>query len=432
MVTNSATGAAMWQSGAYAYDGSGNVTAIGGATYGYDAVSRLVSGTVFTGPLASGSFLGQGAVYTADDERLWTFHEGQNRSRWVVRDLDGKVLREFDHNWGTWTVARDYVHRDGVPLAAVQPAGQINHLHPDHLGTPRLITRNDGGGPFQVAFHAYYPYGVEATAFAQDDERMKFTGHERDLGVGWSPADDVDYMHARYYNPQVGRFLSTDPAMGTAQRPQSWNRYAYALNNPLKWVDPTGETVSLADLTDEERKQLLAKLNEFTGNTYGVNDSLELVLVEVGTSSSETATSFLSDAIADDREFQVKSVTGKNEGPDGEVRLNFSSFDNVRYGKVDPAAFNLGSTFVHELFHASTGIKDWDGYPGNVINLSDFTWRGPAVEFVNQIRAERGLPQRAGYLSPMGMSGRSKIPFDHVNPQKPEKVYYVRRGAYWK
>lgn len=307
-VTNSATGAAMWQSGAYAYDGAGNVTAIGGATNSYDAVSRLVSGSVFTGPLASGVYRTQSAeydpfgnmkslttngswlntptspttnrfdgqpydnsgamtswngnaydredlglvwrvasagfayahIYTADDERIWTFHEGQNRSRWTLRDLDNKVLREFDNNAGTWTVQRDYVHRDSALLAAVLSTGIVNHLHPDHLGTPRLITRNNGPGPFQLAYHAYYPYGVEATAFNQDDERLKFTGHERDLGVSWSAADDLDYMHARYYNAQVGRFLSVDPVGGNSKRPQSWNRYAYVLGNPLKYTDPYG------------------------------------------------------------------------------------------------------------------------------------------------------------------------------------------------
>jgi hypothetical protein len=47
-------------------------------------------------------------------------------------------------------------------------------------------------------------------------------------------------MHARYYAPLMGRLLSVDPISGDAQRPQSWNRYAYVTNNPLKYIDPTG------------------------------------------------------------------------------------------------------------------------------------------------------------------------------------------------
>lgn len=80
---------------------------------------------------------------------------------------------------------------------------------------------------------------------------MKFTGHERDLGNAASAADDLDYMHARHTSPLTGRFLSFDPIGGNARRPQSWNRYAYVLGNPLKYTDPyglsprSGETITI-------------------------------------------------------------------------------------------------------------------------------------------------------------------------------------------
>jgi uncharacterized protein RhaS with RHS repeats len=51
-------------------------------------------------------------------------------------------------------------------------------------------------------------------------------------------------MHARYYSPTVGRFLSFDPALDlkkTLPTPQAWNRYSYVRNNPLRFVDPTGQ-----------------------------------------------------------------------------------------------------------------------------------------------------------------------------------------------
>jgi len=300
------TGAAInWTSGAYAYDGAGNVTAIGANAYLYDPVSRLTSASQYTGTASgTGSLATQSAaydvlgnltslttngsalttttstatnrlssagydaagsmtswngnayayeplgmsnrvsssgveydhIYTADDERLWTYSPG-NPSRFTVRDLDGKVLREFKWDNVSWVVERDYVHRDGVLLAAVLPTGAVNHFHPDHLGSPRLIT---GAGGAYVAYHLYHPYGAEATAFTQDTERMKFTGHERDLGLLTSPADDLDYMHARYYNMQVGRLLAFDPVGGNQREPHSWNRYTYVVGNPLKFVDPYG------------------------------------------------------------------------------------------------------------------------------------------------------------------------------------------------
>lgn len=52
----------------------------------------------------------------------------------------------------------------------------------------------------------------------------------------------ADSMHARFYNPQTGRFLSTDPAdSAIPTQPQSWNKYGYVLGNPLRMVDPDGQ-----------------------------------------------------------------------------------------------------------------------------------------------------------------------------------------------
>jgi RHS repeat-associated protein len=50
-----------------------------------------------------------------------------------------------------------------------------------------------------------------------------------------------DYMHARYYSPNLGRFMSVDPVGGSVGSSQSWNRYTYVLNNPLAFNDPDGE-----------------------------------------------------------------------------------------------------------------------------------------------------------------------------------------------
>ncbi|MEO7417873.1 MAG: RHS repeat-associated core domain-containing protein, partial [Thermoanaerobaculia bacterium] len=114
------------------------------------------------------------------------------------------------------------------------------HFHLDHLGTPRLITRASG---YSAGYHVYYPFGEEATAFNQDAERMKFTGHERDLASPAGAGDDLDYMHARFCSPLTGRFLSPDPEESAKRsQPQSWNKYIYALNNPIRYVDSDGRT----------------------------------------------------------------------------------------------------------------------------------------------------------------------------------------------
>lgn len=170
---------------------------------------------------------------------------GFNRNRYTLRELDNKALREYTYNRDTlgWTVDRDLIYRgSGQLLASWSQAEGARHFHLDHLGTPRLITNASAA---RVAFHSYFPYGEEATAINQNEIRTKFTGHERDLGNTSTPEDDLDYMHARYHNPRIGRFLSVDPVLQWRQaqaQPQLWNRYTYALGNPIRYIDPRGET----------------------------------------------------------------------------------------------------------------------------------------------------------------------------------------------
>jgi RHS repeat-associated protein len=227
------------------YDAAGNLTGWNGATYQYDEFNQMVH---MQSPPENWAYL-----YTADDERLWSYDLVRNLSHWTVRDLGAKVLRDYLNMGGTWSVATDYIYRDGLLLAAETQTGQ-RHFHLDHLGTPRLITRAGGE---KVAYHVYYPFGEEATVYNQDTERMKFTGHERDLANPSIPGDDLDYMHARHESPVTGRFLSVDPLITDSARssPQRWNRYSYVVNNPAKNVDPRGETLQLTgdtvkDLTD--------------------------------------------------------------------------------------------------------------------------------------------------------------------------------------
>ncbi len=58
-----------------------------------------------------------------------------------------------------------------------------------------------------------------------------------------SALQDLDYMHARYCSPHMGRFTRPDPKQrrSAAMKPQTWNKYAYARNNPMKFLDPNGE-----------------------------------------------------------------------------------------------------------------------------------------------------------------------------------------------
>jgi RHS repeat-associated protein len=220
---------ASWSSGTYTYDGAGNIKGIGSNFYYYNGSKTLRF------------------VYTADEERVATYDQLLNRWTWRLRGLDNKVLREYRNQGGTWSWQKDWIHRGSSLLATDEPSIGTRHFALDHLGTPRLITSSMGA---QVSLHNYYPYGVEATSETQDAEVMKFTGHERDTEFS-GDVNSLDYMHARYYSPVMGRFLSVDPIVAVSRNkvsPQRWNRYAYVSGSPLKYVDPDGrEQVTFGD-----------------------------------------------------------------------------------------------------------------------------------------------------------------------------------------
>ncbi|MEK6374096.1 MAG: RHS repeat-associated core domain-containing protein [Acidobacteriota bacterium] len=229
----------------YSYDGAGNV--LTGALYAftYDALGQPLSKSYDGGNL-------EYYVYTPSDERI-----GVQRGswwNWSVRDEGGKVLRQYRSSATSLAApalwVEDFVWRDGLLLGSQRPVemGGRRHYHLDHLGTPRLITSEDGHA---MSLHDYYPFGDEKTPVVQEgpggggfdrEEPMKFTGHERDFAGGFGAEDShyVDYMHARYYSPTTGRFLSVDPGGWDLLLPQSLNRYSYVLNNPIRYTDPDG------------------------------------------------------------------------------------------------------------------------------------------------------------------------------------------------
>ena len=113
------------------------------------------------------------------------------------------------------------------------------YFHQDHLGGSSVVTNEEGE---IVAEYEYYPYGEEYSTVESDfGTDYKFTGQEEDEETG------LYYYGARYYNPEVGRFMGQDPAVydervfDMLRNPQMFNSYSYVLNNPIKYTDPSGE-----------------------------------------------------------------------------------------------------------------------------------------------------------------------------------------------
>jgi RHS repeat-associated protein len=105
----------------------------------------------------------------------------------------------------------------------------VKYQHTDALGTPVAVT--DAGKAFMNKFE-YEPYGQLVNSAPLDGPG--FTGHVQDAATG------LTYMQQRYYDPQIGMFLSVDPVSAYGHPVAQFNRYRYANSNPLRFSDPDG------------------------------------------------------------------------------------------------------------------------------------------------------------------------------------------------
>lgn len=112
-------------------------------------------------------------------------------------------------------------------------AQAVEYLHTDALGSVVAVTNSAGQ---VIERREYEPYGRQLKPAALADV-PGYTGHVSDAATG------LDYMQQRYYDPMIGRFLSTDPVTADSATGANFNRYWYANNNPYKFVDPDGRVV---------------------------------------------------------------------------------------------------------------------------------------------------------------------------------------------
>ena len=124
-----------------------------------------------------------------------------------------------------------YVFAAGLRIAKLDGTGlALEYYHYDHLGSVRVVSSLAGA---RIATLAYRPFGVCAYGCASEP-KYAYTGEYRES------APNLVYLHSRWYDPTIGRFLSPDDRLGRLSMPQDQNRYAYVLNNPMAYTDPTG------------------------------------------------------------------------------------------------------------------------------------------------------------------------------------------------
>jgi RHS repeat-associated protein len=121
-----------------------------------------------------------------------------------------------------------------ITVSVVQSGPTIVYYHNDFSGSPLAATDSNGT---VIWDEAYAPFGERyLNEDSTDRNAIWFAGKPTEDAAGLS------YFGGRWYNPQVGRFYSVDPQRFREDNPLSFNRYAYANNNPYRFIDPNGHS----------------------------------------------------------------------------------------------------------------------------------------------------------------------------------------------
>jgi len=246
------------------YNEKGNITNksdVGAYTYAAPgkpyAVSRVADGGNF-GSIAEQtvqytSFQRPAAIAQGADSVLFTYHAGGDRVKMVQKRnhtitftryyLGGSC--EVDVG-GPYKIRRLYVGGDAysAPMVRVKEnkVWKTYYIGRDYLGS--IVNLYDSAGnPVEQNYYDAWGnlgnYQTQAIYLADDQPTLLlgrgYTGHEHLPGFG------LINMNARLYDPMLGRFLAPDPYVQAPEFSQSFNRYTYALNNPLVYVDENGE-----------------------------------------------------------------------------------------------------------------------------------------------------------------------------------------------
>ena len=204
------------------------VKTAGGNTYNYDANGNMTDGA--------------GRTLTYDFENRPTQITQGGVTTDLVYNSDGNRMVKTVGGVSTIYIGKLYVCDNGVCsrmiFAGVQRiaevgtlSGTVSYYHSDHLGSTAVVTDSTGANVQDLNYH---PYGNTFSNVGTVDLDYKYTSKELDNSTG------LYFYEARYYDAHLGRFISADTIVPNPVDPQAFNRYAYVLNNPIRYTDPTG------------------------------------------------------------------------------------------------------------------------------------------------------------------------------------------------
>ncbi|HQU81826.1 MAG TPA: RHS repeat-associated core domain-containing protein [Pyrinomonadaceae bacterium] len=226
---------------------------------------------------------------------------------------------------------------------------QTAYLTADHLGSPRINTNAAGQ---VISRHDYQPFGeaIVRANYGMDEVRKKFTGYEKDSET------DFAYAQARMFGSSLGRFTTVDPGPFDPLNPQVMNRYAYTINNPLKYIDPDGRKIKLTGSAKEiaDMKTYLEKTSGFKLEVDKKGNVKIVGTIESASASKDFASELKT--ILDDKKTATYNVVSEVESvivDDGEAASDENRNQNVDVNdikQIDKSAPELAASLtIHAL-----------------------------------------------------------------------------------
>jgi RHS repeat-associated protein len=225
----------------YAYDANGNMTTRGTQTITWDVENRPLT---VTG--------GTSLVYDGDGNRIEQIAGGQTTLY---------INQYYDKNLTTGAVTTYYYL--GGQLVAQKTGRSLKYIHSDSLGSTSVMTTSTGAVDSSIS---YFPFGTAKSGIVSTAK--EFTGQRLD-------STGLYYYNARYYDPQIGRFISADNNVSQPFNPQNLNRYSYCLNNPLKYTNPSGNDQVITDIGENDNGETMYSISDGQGNLLAIATGID-------------------------------------------------------------------------------------------------------------------------------------------------------------
>jgi RHS repeat-associated protein len=341
----------------YVYDRNGNLVSEQSPTktvvYDWDSENHLMGAITSD---ATGTHQVQ-YLYDENGIRVASIRDGVE-VRYLVDENQpyAQVIEEYSSTTGT---IASYVYGNEL-VSQIRGSTTSYYLNDGHSGV-RLLTDSAGEVTDSYTFDAYGEV-IQKTGNTTND--YLYRGEQLDSSVG------MQYLRARYYDQNTGRFVSTDPFEGVQEVPISRHRYNYGNDNPIKYLDPSG------NMSITEISTTLAIIGILSTVTQSIRNSFVLALSgqkEITWTGMYTSSSVSLLPIPKIIPQLAGGMMFAGLGPEGTENIPFDKRQKSGIWTIVEAGFSVGLPRFNNPYGGSLSVpEDWK-------NSNIFSVKSPSV-----------------------------------------------------